>query len=145
MWGVGDVFFWCMEGCIGFVVCDVKAVDARGARVVVIARDVCVCVLGDLPESVFAHQFAPGLGGSLLQAVVGRVVRGVFGVFDEVEVPPHDEVHVVWKAKQPFELLSAAGVVVLPGGEVDIKQSAGKGSESVPGPARECDTLGLST
>ena len=73
------------------------------------------------PEGVFGDDVVPGVVGTLFELVVVAEVGGVVFVLNKIEVSSHDQVHVIGDAGQQSELLGAAAVVVLAGGEVHVE------------------------
>ena len=122
---------------------DVKAVDPGGAWIVRVSGDLGVGVLSNLPEGVFADQFAPTLLGTVLQTMIGGEVRGVAMGFDKIEISPHDHMKVGRDGKESLNLGGASLMMVGAGGQVDIDQAEGKGGGITLLPSGQSDALGV--
>jgi hypothetical protein len=95
------------------------------------------------PEGVVVDDIAPGCVGALLEGVVVAVVGGVVFVFDEVEVTTYDEVGVIGDAFKQLELLGAAAVMVVAGGEVYVEQPEGEGGVAITCSSFKAQALSL--
>ena len=94
-------------------------------------------------EGVFGDDVVPGVVGTLSELVVVAGVGGVVFVLNKIEVASHDQVHVIGDAGQQSELLGAAAMVVLAGGEVYVEQTKREGGATVSCSTLKAEALGL--
>lgn len=102
-----------------------------------------MCGLVDLPKGVTGDELVPGFLCALPELMIVAEVGGIVVVFNEVEVSPCEEVHVVGDVGELLELLGAAAVVVIAGSEVEVEQPKWKGGVAVSCPSFKAEALGL--
>ena len=97
----------------------------------------------DLPEGVFGDDFEPCFVRVVIECVVVSVVGGIGVVFNKVEIPPHDEVHVIGDVTQELKLLGTTVVVVVTRCQVYVEQSEWEGGVAAPRAPLQAQALGL--